>query len=626
MGPLSSEGTPKVLSARTLCLFVFMWVVAASSVLAVDSAVGVQVESTQQDQTRIDGNPLFVVPDADTCNAADEVSYPTAPAFSAVGDTLRVRITLGAGSISSSDPTSCGFPGNPACNVTINKVRFELACSQDSGLGIPCTTDDATLVVRYLGNITDTCGATNWTDSGPVYGVDNEVVFTPTSPIVIPAQTVSTCTFEFDVKIETLSGDSSPTQIAEVAGFRSDLNDAVCSQSTHPTAGNTSTGIIKTCPTCNACQSCNETTGTCDTSVTCDACHTCNTDTGACDQSVFCNACQTCNTSTGACDISVTCDACHTCNTSTGACDMSVTCDACHTCNTSTGACDESVRCNDNNACTDDVCDPVAGCVHTDNSARCNDNNACTTDLCDPVQGCINTPGGAAASSSISSNFNGTSIPAGRAIWFNANFKVSPSPLTTTTTIRFTNGTVTFASGGQNYLLIVPDAVITFSPGATCATTSFNTALNRWETIVPLGGSDEIFLSGFGFTVPVSLPGGINPVTWSGDFQADQSGISISWKWSAAVYTTNMSNYNTLGVKPTHTNACLYPNSDHAGTPENKKSFVTGGARGGGGSNFTGSWSATKSVALSCPTGIVVSRPGGLPETDDTTSFEASAP
>src|SRR5262249_2005178 len=39
-----------------------------------------------------------------------------------------------------------------------------------------------------------------------------------------------------------------------------------------------------------------------------------------------------------------------------------------------------------------------------------------------------------------------------------------------------------------------------------------------------------------------------------------------------------------------------YLNSDHAGTPENFKSYVTGGATGGGGSNYTGSLSATASV------------------------------
>ena len=51
-------------------------------------------------------------------------------------------------------------------------------------------------------------------------------------------------------------------------------------------------------------------------------------------------------------------------------------------------------------------------------------------------------------------------------------------------------------------------------------------------------------------------------------------------------------------VKPVDSNsASQYHNSDHAGTPENFKSFVTGGARGGGGSNFTGSYSATGHVS-----------------------------
>jgi hypothetical protein len=42
-----------------------------------------------------------------------------------------------------------------------------------------------------------------------------------------------------------------------------------------------------------------------------------------------------------------------------------------------------------------------------------------------------------------------------------------------------------------------------------------------------------------------------------------------------------------------------YQNSDHAGTPENDKQNVTGGATGGGGSNYTGSLSATKSAVCS---------------------------
>ena len=41
------------------------------------------------------------------------------------------------------------------------------------------------------------------------------------------------------------------------------------------------------------------------------------------------------------------------------------------------------LNCNDNNPCTDDSCDPVAGCLHDDNNLECDDNNTCTTgDVC----------------------------------------------------------------------------------------------------------------------------------------------------------------------------------------------------------------------------------------------------
>ena len=74
----------------------------------------------------------------------------------------------------------------------------------------------------------------------------------------------------------------------------------------------------------------------------------------------------------------------------------------------------------------------------------------------------------------------------------------------------------------------------------------------------------------------------------------------------AAVYSTFSLDYNALGIKPTHTLTCLYQNSDHAGTPEGVdsnsgqsfKAFVVGGARGGGGSNWTGSWSGTVGVSV----------------------------
>jgi len=97
-------------------------------------------------------------------------------------------------------------------------------------------------------------------------------------------------------------------------------------------------------------------------------------------------------------------------------------------------------------------------------------------------------------------------------------------------------------------------------------------------------------------------------VTWQGSFGSDVSGVSIQWKWGAAVYSTFTTNYNTLAVKPGHQTSCSYQNGDHAGTPEGIdpnsglpfKDFALGGARGGGGSNWTGSWSSTDRVNLQC--------------------------
>ena len=210
------------------------------------------------------------------------------------------------------------------------------------------------------------------------------------------------------------------------------------------------------------------------------------------------------------------------------------------------------------------------------------------------------------ANTTNTSNFNGTPINGGTFIWFNANFKASGIP-SNGTTIFFNNSTISFTAN-QGYTLAVPNAQITFSPSASCASTSFDTASNTWMTTIPISGSDEIFLTGLAFPVPSGFGKVQGNVVWSGTVDTNGSGISLSWKWGAAVYTTFTTDYNALGVKPAHTNTCLYNNSDHAGTPEGVdtgsgepfKHFVIGGARGGGGSNFTGSCSGTVSVTPAC--------------------------
>lgn len=197
----------------------------------------------------------------------------------------------------------------------------------------------------------------------------------------------------------------------------------------------------------------------------------------------------------------------------------------------------------------------------------------------------------------INSNFNGTPILEGDWIWFTAVLKVhglGTSPVT----IGFT-GSIQFTVNGTQYYLPVPSALVTFSPNVTLAKTLF--CSGQWVTTVPSSGlAGNVFLDAFAFRVPTGgFPGGIDPVTWQGMFFSVTPGITVQWQWAAAVYNNGFLgvDYTQLGVKPVDDNkASMYQNSDHAGTPENFKSLVIGGARGGGGSNFTGSYSSTGAV------------------------------
>jgi hypothetical protein len=199
--------------------------------------------------------------------------------------------------------------------------------------------------------------------------------------------------------------------------------------------------------------------------------------------------------------------------------------------------------------------------------------------------------------SAIAANFNGTPIAAGDFIWFNSAVKVQglgSDPVT----IGFA-GSIQFTVNGSLYLVSVPSAIVNFSPTVAVATTVF--CNGQWVTTVPLAGlSGNVFLDGVAFQAPApdGFPGGIKQVTWQGMFFSLTPGLKVQWQWAAAVYhSANLAaDYNALGVKPVDDNsASLYLNSDHAGTPENFKSDVIGGARGGGGSNFTGSYSGTAS-------------------------------
>src|SRR5882724_11248744 len=203
------------------------------------------------------------------------------------------------------------------------------------------------------------------------------------------------------------------------------------------------------------------------------------------------------------------------------------------------------------------------------------------------------TPGGFACqeSTSIQANFNNFAIAPGNFLWFSSVLKANHLPTNAVVHVTFTNQTITIPGFGT---VNVPDSTVTFDPAAVSASTTF---AGTWSTTVPSSIKGNTFFSGHSVQIPLGLPGSVKP-TWSGTISIDTPGVSVNWQWAAANYPTFSANDGALGVKSVDDKTLdpLYQNSDHAGTPENFKQFVVGGGTGGGGANYTGSLSATKSV------------------------------
>jgi hypothetical protein len=206
----------------------------------------------------------------------------------------------------------------------------------------------------------------------------------------------------------------------------------------------------------------------------------------------------------------------------------------------------------------------------------------------------------------VVSNFNGTALGGNHYLWFNAIVSVK-GVNSRSVQLTFVNSTITFNVQGNQQVISVPNAEIDFSPTTTTATTTFNPPsqsdpYGRYVTSVNSSANlGKDFLVGVPVLIPAGgWPGGENPVTWTGTFESNSTGLTVQWQWATAVYTQFSTDGNAIGVKPVDDNhASIYQNSDHAGTPENFKSYVVGGARGGGGSNWTGSYSATGSCPVS---------------------------
>ncbi len=160
-----------------------------------------------------------------------------------------------------------------------------------------------------------------------------------------------------------------------------------------------------------------------------------------------------------------------------------------------------------------------------------------------------------------------------------------------------------------------------FSPPGETQLTYFNST-NSWQESVPLQLGGGTFLAGctipscpsgqtFDCIPPGGLPGNL-PVTWTIEFHSTVN-QPIVWHWGAGVYSQfapckefeECQGFGPLGIKAvdnqnpsqscvdSSSNCMVIANSDNAGTPENFKQFVIAGATGNGGSNYTGTYTAT---------------------------------
>ncbi|MFZ0799032.1 MAG: hypothetical protein WCA13_12475 [Terriglobales bacterium] len=182
-------------------------------------------------------------------------------------------------------------------------------------------------------------------------------------------------------------------------------------------------------------------------------------------------------------------------------------------------------------------------------------------------------------------------------VWINAHIGTpSGVPTNAVTTVQFTE--VTFVLNGQTYPL--PDGFLTFDPSAPATpTTTYDSSYapnGAWTTTFnPNNLSDEMFFDGQGVPVDSNISGG-GSATLSYTTESTDNDLAFSWQWSAAAYTYWPGN-NAAEIQPYHGG----PQGFHAGTPLNtqvQKSLIQG-PRGGGGSNYTGSWSGTGKGA--CP-------------------------
>jgi hypothetical protein len=201
-----------------------------------------------------------------------------------------------------------------------------------------------------------------------------------------------------------------------------------------------------------------------------------------------------------------------------------------------------------------------------------------------PPTACVIPPSGTAIGGSPVS-WNGFTAPAGSVVWINAHLDASNVPTNTITTVDFTG--VSLVVNATTYAL--PNGQVVFNPAVSTPTTVVN-ADGSWTTTVNPTFNNDIFFDGQAIPVDSNLENGGHGNTGSTlsfSTNSSDSALKFQWQWGAAVYTSWPGNA-AANIEPVH-------GAQQAGAPLNPtvEADLIQGPRGGGGSNFTGSWSGT---------------------------------
>ena len=150
-----------------------------------------------------------------TCNPDTSISGSPGGPFVIPSPTITITLEIGAGNI------------NNGTTMTIPSVAYALDCDNDGVL--PCTDDGGQMTYLGDGTISTTCtdgsSAISWTTGHGVGTAPNDITFTPTSPVVVNAN--STCDLEFNVMILTASTDATPTLVEVAAGYAGACNNGL---------------------------------------------------------------------------------------------------------------------------------------------------------------------------------------------------------------------------------------------------------------------------------------------------------------------------------------------------------------------------------------------------------------